>query len=358
MTQEVAAFRLDPALFTPVEAVVARFGAFTVSAFRYHSGVAALRVRNAVGEVVILPFQGQQVWDAQFHGRRLTMRSMFDEPQATRDYLRSYGALLLHCGGTAMGNPGPDDRHPLHGELPALPLTEAWLECGRDADGPFLDVAGEGHDVLAFSHDFVARPRLRLREAGGTIEVDLTVENRAGTTLPFMYLAHINFLPADGATLHDAADDGSIVVQQHADIPADARDYHDRVNADPASHRTVQPGTAVLPELVLTMKVAAGTDGWTHMLQQHPGGGGDFVSYRPSELPCAVRWMTRGPNQDALGLVLPATAPPDGLAAARRAGQLVEVAPGASFHTRYRFGALDQSAADQLVTTIAALRQS
>lgn len=358
VSKAAAAFRLDSSLFTPVPIVVARFGAFTATAFRYRSGVAGLRIANAVGEIVVLPFQGQQVWDAQFHGRRLTMRSMFDEPQATRDYLRSYGALLLHCGGTAMGNPGPEDRHPLHGELPALPLTEAWLECGHDADGAFVDIMGEGRDVLAFSHDFVARPRLRLREAGTSIDVDLVVENQAGTLLPFMYLAHINFLPVDGATLHDAADDASIAVRGQDDAPAAARDYHERVSADPPSHRVVEAGVAVLPELVLTMQVAAGADGFTHVLQRHPDGGGDFVSYRPSELPYAVRWMTRGPNQDALGLVLPATAPADGLAAARRGGQLVQIAPGASFHTRYSFGALDRPSADELVTTIAALRHA
>ena len=357
MSAGAASFRLDPALFTPLETVVARFGAFVITTFRYRSGVAGLRIGNAAGEVVILPFQGQQVWDAQFHGRRLTMRSMFDEPQATRDYLRSYGALLLHCGGTAMGNPGPEDRHPLHGELPALPLTEAWLECGHDADGAFVDIRGEGRDVLAFSHDFVARPRLRLREAESSIEVELVVENHAGTPLPFMYLAHVNFLPADGATLHDAADDASIVVRQQDGAPAAAREYHERINADPASHRMLEAGVAVLPELVLTMQVSAGADGWTHALQRHPDGGGDFVSYRPSELPYAVRWMTRGPDQDALGLVLPATAPPDGQAAARRSGQLVQIAPGASFRTRYSFGALDAASADRLAETIAAPRR-
>ena len=359
MPSAVASFRLDPAQFATPERVIATFGGITATAFRYGSGVAGLRVSNGAGEIVVLPFQGQQVWDARFHGRRLTMRSMFEEPQPTRDYLRSYGALLLHCGGTAMGNPGPDDRHPLHGELPALPMNEAWLDFGRDEQGAFLDIRGEGRDVLAFSHDFVARPRLRLREDSSIMEVELVVDNRAASPLPFMYLAHINFLPVDGGMLHDAADDDRVVVrpQKLEGVPDATRRYHERVNADPALHRQIEPGIEVLPELVLTMQVLADAYGATQVLQQHPDGSGDVVNYRPSELPYAVRWMTRGPNQDALGLVLPATAPPDGQAAARREGQLLWIAPGSAFRTQYSFGALDAASTDLLVKSIEALRQ-
>ena len=360
MSIENASFRLDPALFTPMEMPVARFGTLTATAFRYRSGVAGLRLSNGAGEIVVLPFQGQQVWDAHFHGRRLTMRSMFDEPRQTRDYLRNYGALLIHCGGTAMGNPGSEDRHPVHGELPNLPLDQCWLDFGRDGQGPYVDIRSEGRDTLAFSHDFVARPRLRIREGATEIEASLAVENRAGTPLPFMYLAHINFRPVDGAVLHDAAVDSDIVLrrpQLDDAAPAAVRDYHASVAADVPSHRSIGAGVPVLPELVLTMKVAAGNDGWTHAAQRHPDGAGDFVSYRPSELPYAVRWMTRGPDQDALGPVLPATAPPDGLAAAKRNGQLVSIAPGEAFHTAYRFGAADAATTNRLVTSIAALQQ-
>jgi hypothetical protein len=44
----------------------------------------------------------------------------------------------------------------------------------------------------------------------------------------------------------------------------------------------------------------------------HPDRTADFVSHRPGELGFAVRSITRGPDQDALGLVLPATAEADG----------------------------------------------
>ena len=59
-------------------------------------------------------------------GRQLTMRSMFDQPQATRNYLETYGGFLIHCGFTAMGVPTKEDSHPLHGELPNAPYRQAY----------------------------------------------------------------------------------------------------------------------------------------------------------------------------------------------------------------------------------------
>ena len=63
-------------LFRPDEAVIAKAGELTASAFAYSSGVAAIRIRNSLGAFVLLPFQGQQIWDATFLDRRLTMGSM------------------------------------------------------------------------------------------------------------------------------------------------------------------------------------------------------------------------------------------------------------------------------------------
>ena len=35
--------------------------------------MAALRIINARGEIIVLPFQGQQIWRANFDGRDLTL---------------------------------------------------------------------------------------------------------------------------------------------------------------------------------------------------------------------------------------------------------------------------------------------
>ena len=60
------------------------------------------------------------------------MRSIFEHPVDTQDFLHTYGGFFLHCGATAMGDPGPEDRHPVHGELPNAHYQRAQLLVGRD----------------------------------------------------------------------------------------------------------------------------------------------------------------------------------------------------------------------------------
>ena len=361
MSDAPVTVELHPSHFGEARKPIASLGELRVEAFRYPSGVAALGVTNGVGSLILLPFQGQQIWDAEFHGRRLTMLSAFDEPQPTRDYLRTYGAFFIHCGGTSMGNPGPDDDHPLHGELPNLPFQSAQLVFGRDEAGLYVELTGSARDTLAFHHDFVVRPRLRIREGASLLDMSVTVENRAPKPLPFLYLAHINFRPVDGGVLIDTVrDDAHDIALRAAELgPGESeavRGYHAAVARDSSLHRTLAPGVPIEPELVLSMKATSDADGWAHAMQRHPDGQADFVSHRPSELPFAVRWITRAGERDALGLVLPATAPPDGLAAATANDQLVWIGPGETFRTTVRFGAAPASASRDLEGTIAAIR--
>jgi hypothetical protein len=353
---------LAPEQFGPVEAVVARYAGLVATAFRYRSGVAGLRVANDKGEVTLLPFQGQQIWDARFFGRSLTMRSMFEAPIATRDYLANYGAFFIHCGATAMGNPGSGDTHPLHGELPNAPYADVQLIIGDNAEGPFMALTGRSRDTVAFSHDYVAQPTTRLQRDGTSVVVEMTLKNLKRSPMELMYLGHINFRPIDGAHLIDtvADDQRDIVVRQS--LPqgftpsAGYQRYRDAVVADPARHRTLLPGEPIDPELVLTMRASAGTDGWAHALQVHPDGTADFVSHRPSELPYAVRWIARGADQDALGLVLPATAEADGYLAAKAKGRLVMLAAGETFRCTLRFGAMDAETTARYEQTLVRIR--
>lgn len=353
---------LVPEQFGASETIVARYRGLVATAFRYRSGVAGLRISNAKGEIVMLPFQGQQIWDATFLGRSLTMRSMFDEPVATRDYLSNYGAFFIHCGATAMGNPGSDDRHPLHGDLPNAPYQDVQLIAGSNSEGPFMALTGRCRQTVAFSHDYVMEPTVRLQLDASSLAVDIVIENLKRSAMELMYLAHINFKPADGGRLVDtvADDSADIVVRQTLPpffTPSESYlAYRDAVVADPSRHRLLTKGEPIDPELVLTMRAKADPQGWAHALQVHPDRTADFVSFRPDELNYAVRWITRGADQDALGLVLPATAEPDGYLAAKERGRLVRVAPGEKFRCALRFGAMDADAATQREQAIAALR--
>jgi len=84
---------LRPVKFTDAETVLVGHEGLTASGFRYATEVKGLRISNKLGHISLLPFQGQQIWDAAFSGRLLTMASTFTGPYPTQDYLSTYGAF-------------------------------------------------------------------------------------------------------------------------------------------------------------------------------------------------------------------------------------------------------------------------
>ncbi|MCB1495494.1 MAG: DUF4432 family protein [Bauldia sp.] len=362
MPSDPVVVTLRPNQFTEKERVLARFGGLTASTFLYDSGVAGLRIANAVGHIDLLPFHGQQIWDAVFRGRTLTMRSMFSEPIPTRDYLMNYGGFFLHCGATAMGNPGPEDTHPLHGELPNAPYRDAALVVGEDEDGPFMELTGRYQHTVAFAHNYVAQPTMRLGAESSRITLDLSIRNLKHTPMELMYLAHINFRPVDGAVLIDAVPDDTDHIGFRTTLPSNFAPSDaflgliDDVQRDPATHRTMAAGRAIDPELVMTLAFPSDAAGWAHSMQLHPDGSADFVSHRPGELGKGVRWMTRTGDQDAVGIFLPATAGANGYVAEKAKGNVLMLDPQGEFRCRLAFGALEAPEAEALRKDIETVR--
>ena len=65
---------LYPSFFGEAEKTLVKHEGLTASTFLYTSGVHGLRLTNELGHLVVLPYQGQQIWDAQFFGRILTRK--------------------------------------------------------------------------------------------------------------------------------------------------------------------------------------------------------------------------------------------------------------------------------------------
>lgn len=358
MTTDLVTIDLQPDFFGSAEAVLARHGRLTASVFRYRGGVAGLRLTNASGHIVMLPLQGQQIWDAEFFGRRLTMQTPLREPVQTEDFLRTYGGFLLHCGATAMGDPSPQDRHPVHGELPNARYQEAQLLIGGDERGPFMTVTGSYRHLVAFGVHYVAQPSVRLREASGRIEMAMSVRNVGHMPMDFMYLAHTNFRPVAGAQLIDTVPSDPQHLRIRSALPASTAaspgygSLLESLKKDPAHHRRIEPDAVVDPELVLSLSPLADESGWAHGMQLLPNGSADFLSYRPDELNHCLRWTTRTSDMQALGLMLPATAEADGLAAERAKGHVRTLHPQQEFRCQVACGALDSRDADALRATI------
>ena len=357
MSQE-AKICLNPVLFDRQPQTLLCAGELEAAVFRFGSGVRALRLKNAVGSLTTLPFQGQQIWDLHFMGRNLTMKSMFSEPKPTQTYLENYGGFLLHCGAMAMGVPSAEDRHPLHGELPNAPFQEAFLTIGKDSKGRFLSLTGTYQHTVAFTANYVARPLIRLWEESSEIEVSISIRNLMKSPMDLMYLAHANFRPLDHGRLLSTAHYTPEHCRVRSSLPPNLtppkgyREFLAELEVDPERHAVLEPDLTFDPEVVLYLDCIADEEGWAHSLQIHPDGTADFISHRPSQLEHGVRWISRTGDQDALGLLLPATAEPEGYLAEKRKGHLKVLKSGEEFHAEMLLGALGRKRASQLARKI------
>lgn len=332
--------------FTEAEKTLAEYEGLTASIFRYKSGVCGVRLSNQVGQMSMLPFQGQQIWHLEFYGRVLTMQSMFDEPYATTEYLNTYGGFLLHCGATAMGVPTAEDRHALHGELPNAPYQTAQLLIGQDERGQYLGLTGRYQYTVAFSHNYVARPVVKLYANSSLVSISMDIHNLKRSEMELMYMAHVNFRPVEeGRLVYSAPCDPEHIrvrssIPSHVSPPPGYREFLAELAAHPEKHNLLKPELAFDPEVVFFIDYMADEAGWAHSMQLHPDDSADFISHRPDQLDHGVRWISRTADQDALGLVLPATAEPEGYTAEKGKGNIKMIPAGDSFHFDLEVGAL------------------
>ncbi len=344
--------------FSEAEHELVSAGLLSASTLRYPSGVAGLRLHNELGELVLLPFQGQQIWSASFGGRNLTMKSMFSQPIPTRAYLETYGGFLVHCGATAMGVPAAGDTHALHGELPNAPYIDAWLTLGEDERGAYMGLSGRYQYTVAFSHNYAAQPTTRLYADSSVFFMGMEIVNLKRTPMELMYMAHVNFRPVDNGRLVYSAHCTPEHVRVRRTIPSHVKpgpgyvEYIEELAQHPERHNLLAPGLAFDPEVVFFIDYETDVNGWAHSLQVHPEGGADYISHRPDQLPKGVRWISRTPDQDCFGLVLPSTAEPEGYTAEKKKGNLVILPGGETWKCEMWAGHMDVAAAQAMEATI------
>jgi Domain of unknown function (DUF4432) len=337
---------LSPSFFSDREKTLVSYGSLSASVFLFESGVAGLRLKHDRGELVMLPYQGQQIWSAVMDGRNITMKSMFDEPLPTQTYLETYGAFLVHCGVTAMGGPGPQDKHPLHGELPNAPFQKAYIVLGHDAKGSYMGLGGVYQHTVAFSSNYLAKPLVKLYEDSSIFEVSLEVENLKNTPMELMYLAHINYRPVNNGRLVYSSPCTPERVRVRTNIPSHLsppKSYKallEKIAANPEIHNVLKPNLAFDPEVVLYIDYLADEQGWGHTLQVLPNGTADYVKHKPKQLDHGVRWICRTPDQDALGMIEAATAEPEGYTAEKAKGNIKVVKPKGTWRCDMEMGTL------------------
>ena len=343
-------------MFGDGEKSLGTMGEFHLSTFRYASGTEALRISNRRGHIDVLPFRGQQIWRAVFDGRDLTMKSMFDEPVDSPVYLESYGAFFIHCGLSAMGAPGPGDRHPLHGEMPNAPFQYAWIEF--DEQKGSLKIGGSFRYAVAFSVHYLATATIEMKAGSTLLDIELYVDNQKQTPMDLMYLAHANFRPVDHGEMVYSAPYTAKAVRVRQVIPAHISpkpgyaEFIAELAKEPKLHHVLKPGMGFDPEIVFTIDMEADSEGFVHALQKRPDGTADYIRYRKADAAKCVRWICRTPDQDAIGMAFPATAETEGYTAEKAKGNMVELGGGERWSIAMRLGALGHQEAADLVAKL------
>lgn len=340
---------LERSFFNEKEKLLMELGGLTVSTFVYSTGVQALRVKNTKGELIILPFQGQQIWRASFCGRDLTMKSIFDEPQATTDFLSNYGCFMLHCGMTGMGNPSPEDTHPTHGELPNMCYDTAFIVAGDDENGAYFEIGGTANYRIAFTTNYLAQPKIKLYENETLFDISMNITNLRNEPLEYLYLCHVNYLPVDGARL--VYDYESIKV--HCDATEEQKalkEYMEKLVADTKLHNLIDSKTQIYdPEIVFTVKYKTDENGDAKTIMVLPQGDAYYVSFKPEQLPYGIRWISRTGDEDAIGIVLPATAEHKGYIYSKQKGDVKLLAKGETFNANVKVGYLEKRQAEEII---------
>ena len=326
-------------MFTKEPTLLAESGEFKAVAFRYSSGVEALKVSNKRGSFTILPWMGQAIWRCDFDGVELAMKSIYDEPAACKvSYSESYGFFMMHCGLTAMGNPTAQDTHIGHAELPVAKYQEAYLEVGPD----YMAVGGTYNHHLCFNYNYLFSPKVTLKAGEAKIGIEVTGTNLKDIPFEYYYLCHINHRPVNGSKIVESPLKCKPIINR--EVPEDyykpwadaTNKFLDMLEQDYRVQQTIGvKGESYRPEIVNCYFHKPDRQGWAFVRQAYPKKQGKvagvFVRFRPDELPYATRWIARTKDEDALGMVLPATCEHKGRLFAKSQHEERVLAPGKSF---------------------------
>ena len=338
---------LQKHFFDATERELLTYGAFSVSAFRYPSGVEALRVKNTRLEFIFTPFKGQQIWHLAVDGKEISMQTTVKEPQDTMTYLKNYGGFLYHCGVISFG--APDAEHPQHGEIPNEIYDSAYVTADEDEGGRFITLGGSLLHDTAFVRRYRFSPMLKLYENGTVITVNVTLENLRSYPLEYMYLCHINFRPMDGARLIATTkyDKEHITLYRPTGSDKLAK-YVDKLEAEPCAMNTVGGDDQCYdPEICFGITFDSDENGRAYTLQDTPFGA-CYVSHPTDALPYAIRWISRTENEQAMGMCLPATGEHLGYANAREKEQIKLLAPDSTLSFTIEAGWLDPEEAEKM----------
>ncbi len=343
---------LKEEMFTDREFVLVENKNLKATAFRYSTGVAALKVENERGYFIILPFMGQQIWRMNFDGRDLTMKTTFEEPIPNVLYLQTYGGFLYHCGISSVG--APDESHLQHGEIPNIKYKEAYIITDEDEKGAYMTVGGCLDFNIGFVKRFMFMPACTLRAGEALVNVSSELKNMRKNPMEYAYLCHINFAPIDGAKLYYNAElktvHKGIPEQMEPSAKEKLKTFMDNLEKDIHCADVVGLEDQIYePEICSTM-MYQGKVGQT--LQYKEGVGACYVKHDVEAMPYAIRWISRTECEDAMGMVLPCTCEHLGYKYVKENNQIKYLNGNSSVFFNLTAGWVDDEEAKEIIKSI------
>ncbi|WP_411752978.1 aldose 1-epimerase family protein [Serratia sp. (in: enterobacteria)] len=324
MTTRLALWR---ELFTEHPRTLVKNKDFTVTVFRYASGVEGLKVANSRGHLVILPWLGQMIWDAQFDGHDLKMGNMFHQPKAAKEVVETYGCFAFHSGLLANGCPSPQDNHPLHGEFACASMDESWLEL----EGDSLRICGSYEYVMGFGHHYLAQPSVVIHKESPLFDIAMTVTNLASAPMPLQYMCHMNYAYVPDAAFKQNIPDESLILREsvpdHVKPTEQWQLFNQQILQGEVTLNTLSTPHLYDPEIVF---FADKLDRYTDKPEFEmlaPDGTRFITRFSSKEFNYVTRWILFNGDQQVAAFALPSTCRPEGFIAAQRSGSLIQLGP-------------------------------
>lgn len=334
----------------------------TVTAFRYATGVEALLIENLHGHLIVLPYMGQMVWDAEFSGVNLTMGNSFGIPRPATTIAETYGCFAFHSGMLRNGVPSPQDTHAAHGEMPCASMDSAGLIFGEDEQGTYVEVTGEYEYVMGFGAHYVARPSVRLYGDATLFDIVMDVENLSYTPMELMYMCHVNFAFEDEARIIQPTSftpentKVRTAVPGHVTPTPDYLAFIDELAKDPSAMEVLDDPERYNPEQVFYLNnLKQDENGTIHQMMKLEQGDAFAISYPAEDFPKCVRWVLVNGDAEVAAFALPSTCEPEGYLAEKAKGNVRLLASGERATFPVRLGYLAPTDADEFEQMITAL---
>ena len=303
---------------------------FKVSIFTYPSGIEAVKIQNSQGDITLLPYMGQIIWDVNFKGISLRLKNMFSQPKPAKCIIDTYGCFAFHSGLLANGCPSPEDTHPMHGEFSCADMDKAWLEVTEDS----VALVSEYEYCQGFGYHYIAQPSVTLKADATRFTIHMNVKNLTGMDMPLQYMCHMNYAYVENGKISSNLPETAFKLRES--IPAHVKPTPKwlKYNEDIKEMQKAGKSMTVLdqkdmydPEIVF-MADHIDQYGKNAVFEiDSPKGYGFKTEFSTDDFSSATRWIMYNQDLQVAAFVLPATCRPEGFLAAKKAGTLIMLKP-------------------------------